>query len=95
MDAITYWNDVTQEADRVAHTTPHPSEAGSRGPTGSSRAFAIVHLAMHDAYFTIHTGTHGPYLAGLTAPPPGASADATIAAAAHATLSKRARPTRR
>lgn len=51
MDSILYWNEVAIEADRVAHTTIAPSEAGSRGPCGSSRALAIVHLAMHDAFF--------------------------------------------
>lgn len=88
MDAITYWNDVAQEANRVAHTTPRDNERGSRGPAGSSRAFAIVHLAMHDAYFSINTAPHGTYLAGLPAAGQGASVDAAIAAAAHGTLSK-------
>ncbi len=88
MDAITYWNAVAQEANRVTHTTGDPREAGARGPAGSSRAFAIVHLAMHDAYFSINPSANfGTYLAGLQAPPAGASADAAVAAAAHATLS--------
>ena len=87
-DAITYWNAVAQEANRVTHTTGDSREAGARGPAGSSRAFAIVHLAMHDAYFSINpSATFGTYLAGLPTPPPGASADAAVAAAAHATLS--------
>jgi hypothetical protein len=87
-DAITYWNSVAQEANRVTHTTGDSREAGARGPAGSSRAFAIVHLAMHDAYFSINpSATFGTYLAGLPAPAAGASADAAVAAAAHATLS--------
>lgn len=53
MDIVTYWNDVAQRCNQVAHTNEHPSEAGSRGPVGSSRSFAIVHLAIHDAYFGI------------------------------------------
>jgi len=92
MDAITYWNDAAQEANRVAHTSPQQSDAGPRGPAGSSRAFAIVHLAMHDAYFTIKPATanppHGTYLAAPPAPAAGASAEAAIAAAAHSMLSK-------
>jgi vanadium chloroperoxidase len=88
MDVVTYWNDVVQECDKVAHTNPHPSEAGSRGPAGSSRAFAIVHLAIHDAYFGIAKAAHGTYLAALPQPAAGASPDAAVAAAAHATLSK-------
>jgi len=88
MDAITYWNAVAQEANRVTHTTGDPREAGARGPAGSSRAFAIVHLAMHDAYFSLNpSSSFGTYLAGLPAAPAGASADAAVAAAAHATLS--------
>jgi hypothetical protein len=88
MDAITHWNDVTQEANRVTHTTGDPREGGARGPAGSSRAFAIVHLAMHDAYFSINPAPNfGTYLSGLPAAPAGASAEAAIAAAAHATLS--------
>ena len=88
MDAITYWNEVAQEGNRVTHTTGAASEAGARGPAGSSRAFAIVHLAMHDAYFSINPApAFGTYLAGLPVAPPAASAEAAIAAAAHATLS--------
>ncbi|MGH3696820.1 MAG: hypothetical protein ACRDRX_23030 [Pseudonocardiaceae bacterium] len=87
MDSILYWNEVAIEADRTTHTTGAPSEAGSRGPVGSSRALAIVHLAMHDAYFGINTG-YEPYLGKkLPKPPPDADTDAAIAAAAHATLS--------
>lgn len=86
MDAITYWNDAAQEADRVTHTTLDRREAGARGPAGSSRAFAITHLAMHDAYFSIDPA-FGTYLAGLPPVPAGASAEAAVAAAAHATLS--------
>jgi hypothetical protein len=87
MDQILYWNGVALEADRLAHTELHDSEARSRGPIGSSRALAIVHLAMHDAYFTITPAAHGPYLEAPPPAPPGASSDAAIAAAAHATLS--------
>ena len=53
MDSILYWNEVVNEADRTTHTTLAPSEVGVQGPVGSSRAYAIVHLAMHDAYFGI------------------------------------------
>ena len=86
MDPILYWNEVVNEADRTTHTTLAPEEAGSRGPCGSSRAYAIVHLAMHDAYFGIN-GKYAPYLAGLPTPDSGANADSAVAAAAHATLS--------
>ncbi|MGH3772845.1 MAG: hypothetical protein ACRDRW_15885 [Pseudonocardiaceae bacterium] len=88
MDSLLYWNEVAIEADRTTHTTLAPSEAGVRGPAGSSRALAIVHLAMHDAYFGLHPGSYEPYLgAKLPTVPAGADSDAAIAAAAHATLS--------
>ena len=86
MDSILYWNDVAQEADRRTHTTLAPGEAGVRGAAGSSRAFAIVHLAMHDAYFSINP-KYSTYLADLPPVPPGADADSAIAGAAHAALS--------
>ena len=87
MDAITYWNDAAMEANRVTHTTGDPREGGARGPAGSSRAFAIVHLAMHDAYFTINPAATGAYLTTPPTPAAGASAAAAIGAAAHAALS--------
>jgi Vanadium chloroperoxidase N-terminal domain len=75
------------EADRTTHTTVAPSEAGVRGGAGSSRAFAIVHLAMHDAYFSINPKPHSTYLADLPAVVLRADTDSAIAGAAHATLS--------
>lgn len=86
MDAILYWNDVANEANKSTHTTGDPSEGGSRGPCGSSRAYAIVHLAMYDAYFGINKGVFPTYLDGLPQPAAGAHTDAAIAAAAHTTL---------
>lgn len=88
MDAVTYWNDVDHKCNQVTHTQLDKSEAGSQGPVGRSRSFAIVHLAMHDAYFGIVPAAHGTYHGGLPVPKPGASAEAAIAAAAHTTLSK-------
>src|SRR5512144_2421307 len=90
VDPILYWNDVVNEADRVTHSrSPEDPQQDtlSRGPAGSSRSFAIVHLAMHDAYFGINPAPHGTYLDGLPAPAPAANTDAAIAAAARATLS--------
>lgn len=84
MDAILYWNDVSLEANRVSHTNGKNEQTG---PTLSSRALAIVHLAMYDAFVGV-SGSLTPYLPGLPAPGPGASVEAAIAAAAHATLAK-------
>ncbi len=86
MDQLLYWNDVALEANRVSFTNTDKPEQG--GPTLSSRALGIVHLAMHDAYVgTSGTTTFGAYLA--TSLPPasvGASVDAAIAGAAHTSL---------
>lgn len=84
-DSILFWNEIALEANRVSHTD------GSReqnGPTRSSRALAIVHLAMYDAYAGVVKDQNlPPYLPGLPKPEAGASAKAAVAAAAHATLS--------
>ena len=89
MDPILYWNDVALEANRVSHT----NGAGEQtGPTLSSRALAIVHLAMYDAYAGVRGNPHAPvnlspYLPGVPKPQANASADAAVAMAAHTTLS--------
>ncbi|NJR75013.1 MAG: vanadium-dependent haloperoxidase, partial [Scytonema sp. CRU_2_7] len=87
MDPILYWNDVALEANRVSHTN---GKGEQTGPTLSSRALAIVHLAMYDAYAGVIKDPVNlpPYLPGLPPPAPGASANGAVAAAAHATLSQ-------
>lgn len=95
MDPILYWNDVAIECNRMDFTNVPTGEVRPKpeqgGPTLSSRALAIVHLAMYDAYAGAsgYPATMPAYL-GLPAPA-GAplSADlraAAVAAAAHATL---------
>lgn len=89
MDPILYWNGVALEANKVSHTNGNGEQTG---PTLSSRALAIVHLAMYDAYAAVRGNPFSPvnlspYLPGLPAPAPGTSADAAVAAAAYATLS--------
>ncbi len=56
----------------------------------SSRALAIVHLAMYDAFAGVSGNPDPltPYLPGLPPALPGAARNAAVAAAAHATLSK-------
>jgi vanadium chloroperoxidase len=92
MDQILYWNDVSLEANLVSHTNGKNEQTG---PTLSSRALAIVHLAMYDAFVGVSVAAGStsltPYLPSPPlppGPPPPASVDAAIAAAAHATLSK-------
>ncbi len=89
MNPILYWNEVALEANRVSHTNGKNEQTG---PTLSSRALAIAHLAMYDAYAGVRGNPStpvnlSPYLPGLPTPQPNASADAAVAAAAHATLS--------
>ncbi|HEX8653254.1 MAG TPA: hypothetical protein VF708_20740 [Pyrinomonadaceae bacterium] len=87
-DSILFWNAVALEANRVSHSDPDKRE--QNGPTLSSRALAIVHLAMYDAFAGVanNPATFPRY---LTAPPPppavGSSARDAVAGAAHTTLS--------
>lgn len=86
-DSILFWNEVALEANRISHTN-EPRE--QPGPALSSRALAIVHLAMHDAYMAIDQNAgYMPYLKEKELPPApvGASTQAAVAGAAHATLS--------
>jgi membrane-associated phospholipid phosphatase len=92
IDSILHWNQVALDAAKTDFSTSDPSinptpEQG--GPTRTSRALAIVHLAMYDAYIGLRGGTK--YL--LSYAPgevPGTSdlqaAQAAVAAAACLTL---------
>src|SRR5215218_8104497 len=82
IDPILYWNDVALEANRVSHTN---GKGEQTGPPLSSRALAIVHLAMYDAFVGASQATLTHYL--TPKPAAGSSVSAAVAAAAHATLS--------
>lgn len=83
-DPILFWNDISLKA--VANDfTGDPPATEQGGPTRTSRALAIVHLAMADAYVKI-AGGFTPYLATLPAPPPVASFGAAVSEAARITL---------
>jgi hypothetical protein len=88
-DSILFWNAVALEANRVSHSDPDKRQ--QNGPTLSSRALAIVHLAMYDAYAGIVGGAGFPrYLNPPPAPPvppPALSARDAVAGAAFTTLS--------
>lgn len=85
-DSILHWNEIALEANRVSHTDADKRE--QNGPTLSSRALAIVHLAMYDAYAKVRCNPPElpPYMPNLPPPPPGASTRAAVAAAAYRTL---------
>ncbi len=58
---VLFWNDVGLELNRLTHSVSGPQT----GPTLSSRALGIQHLAMNDAYFAIRPdaqGIHTTYL---------------------------------
>ena len=69
-DPILYWNHQVNEANKVDHSPPPNVKPEQGGPTGSSRATAIVHLAMHDAFFgvaggqALYLGAGAPIYAG-------------------------------
>ncbi len=91
MGHILYWNAVALEANRrdfsnVPGTDKPMPEQG--GPTLSSRALAIVHLAMYDAHAGAVGGAGLPrYLSAPASPAPGtANPEAVVATAAHACL---------
>jgi vanadium chloroperoxidase len=46
---ILFWNNVGLDLNRLTHTVSGPQD----GPPVSARALAILHVAMHDAYFGI------------------------------------------
>lgn len=91
MDHILYWNSVAIEANRRDFTEVPPGETKPKpeqgGPTLSSRALAIVHLAMYDAHAGVINSPALPRYLGSPIPAAGASAAAAVAAAAHACLS--------
>lgn len=92
MDHILYWNNVALEANRRDFSNvpgkdkPRPEQGG---PTLSSRALAIVHLAMYDAHAGVvnNPASLPRYLTAPPSPASGANAAAAVAAAAHACLS--------
>lgn len=89
MNAAAYWTRVALEANRLDFTGTEAEGKDFKpeqgGPTLSSRALALVHLAMHDAYFSV-IGTTPTWHPGLTAPSGVAAAEGAMAAAAEAVL---------
>lgn len=79
MDAILYWNDVALNA------VAQDQKPDQGGPTRTSRALAIIHLAMYDAFNGI-AQCYTPYLSDLPTPAANIDVDAAIGAAAFVTL---------
>jgi hypothetical protein len=100
-DAILFWNEIALEAHRRDFTFTdadgedetdaaadrrrlHPEHAGM---PAASRIFAMVHLAIYDAWHALSPIDGAAYLARPETPPERASADAAVAGAALAVLS--------
>jgi hypothetical protein len=87
-NAVEHWNALAIDASGLDHTPPAAGESRAfgeqLGPGRSSRAMAIVHVAIFEAVNAI-AGGRVSYV-GLARAPRGASQDAAIAQAAHDTL---------
>ncbi|MFW7381543.1 MAG: chloroperoxidase [Oligoflexus sp.] len=79
-DPILEWNAIALEADVTSHTMERGDQLG---PTRASRALAIVHLAMYDAYNAIEP-VGEPYL--FVKAPANANTDVAASVAAYVTL---------
>ncbi len=85
---LVHWNEIAINASGYDHSPLAPGElrifGEQLGPGRSSRAMAIVHIAMFDAVNAIAGGYQG--YSGLPSAPRSTSMDAAIAQAAHDTL---------
>ena len=82
-DPILYWNEQALEAALVDSRSDAPDQGG---PTLTSRALAIVHVAMFDAYNAVHREFEQIIAKKRRAPR--ASAEAAVSRAAFKTLKK-------
>ena len=87
-DSVRRWNAITNSANALDHTPVASGEnrvfGEQLGPGRTSRAFAIIHIAIFDAVNAI-AGGYQSYT-GLPPAPLGTSKDAAIAQAAHDAL---------
>ena len=88
LDVVRRWNKIAIDASGLDHTPVAPGEnrvfGEQFGPCRTSRAMAIVHIAIFDAVNAIAGGYHG--YTDLPAADPATSMDAAVAQAAHDTL---------
>ena len=75
VDEVARWNQVATDA----------TVAAKINPLAESRIFAILHVAIHDAVNAVEP-RYEPYQPRTSPAPAGASVEAAIAGAAHATL---------
>jgi membrane-associated phospholipid phosphatase len=74
-DEVTRWNKIATDASAAANTNP----------LTESCVFAILHVAIHDSVNAVES-RYEPYQPRTSPAPAGASVEAAIAGAAHATL---------
>src|ERR1041385_3613690 len=82
-DAILHWNAVSLQAEANDKSGTFGA-ADAPGPTGASRALAMVHVAMFDAINSV-LGKYEPYLVQVVGVQ-GANIDAAVGQAAHDVL---------
>lgn len=87
MDSILIWNEVALEANKVSQSN---GKGEQTGPVLASRALAMVHLAIYDAYAGVKNDPANlpPYLNNLPVAPAGASPQDAVAGAAFQSLTK-------
>src|SRR5437016_2125344 len=87
-EAVHRWNQAAIDATGLDHTPVAPGEnrvfGEQFGPGRSSRAMAIVHVAIFDAIDALLGGYHS--YTGVSAPQGATSMDAAVGQAAHDTL---------
>src|SRR5687768_10276992 len=90
LDSVLRWNSIAIDASGMDHTPVQPGEdrvfGEAVGPGRSSRAMAIVHVAMFEALVSIHGGYKSYVRVQHMAKPELASDQAAVAQAAHDTL---------
>src|SRR6266478_1880097 len=88
LDSVHRWNQIAINATGLDHTPVAPGEnrvfGEQLGPGRSSRAMAIVHIAIFDAVNALLGGYHS--YTGVSAPQVATSMDAAVSQAAHDTL---------
>ena len=80
MSLLRYWNDLAQRLVADDHTGS-PIPGNQAGPTHTSYALALLHLAMHDALAGID-GTFAHYAANPVVAPAGTDAEQAMCGAA-------------
>ena len=88
LDSVHRWNQIAINATGLDHTPVAPGEnrvfGEQLGPGRSSRAMAIVHIAIFDAVNALLGGYHS--YTGVSTPQGATSMDAAVSQAAHDTL---------